>query len=190
MERQAYPTDVRDDAWTCVAPYVTVMTEDAPQRAPSSREVLHGLRWMGRAGAAWRLRPPDLPPWYPVAQHSQRWLTAGGCETRGHTLRVVLRPAAGRPEKPSAAIFDRRPLPSPPESGTWAAHVTAANEPERSEVCVVADKVQAVTGDAGASAVVEQGYAGAQAAQEAAAPPTHLEVVKLPEANKGLVVAA
>ena len=31
-ERKAYPTDVSDEEWAFVAPYLTLMTEDAPQR--------------------------------------------------------------------------------------------------------------------------------------------------------------
>ena len=48
-----------------------------PQREHSLREVFHGLRWLVRAGAAWRLMPHDLPPWHTVYQQSQRWLKAG-----------------------------------------------------------------------------------------------------------------
>jgi hypothetical protein len=33
-------------------PYLTLMTEDAPQRDHSLREVFNGLRWLVRAGAA------------------------------------------------------------------------------------------------------------------------------------------
>ena len=50
MERKAYPSDVSDDARALVAPSLTRMTEDAPQRAPSLREVFNGLRWLIRAG--------------------------------------------------------------------------------------------------------------------------------------------
>src|SRR4029453_10578022 len=73
MERKAYPSDVADDEWALVAPYLTLMTADAPQREHSMREVFNGLRWIVRAGAAWRLMPHDLPPWYTVYQQSQRW---------------------------------------------------------------------------------------------------------------------
>jgi len=45
MERKAYPTDVSDAEWALVAPYLTLMTEDAPQRDFSLREVSVGLRW-------------------------------------------------------------------------------------------------------------------------------------------------
>jgi transposase len=55
------------------------------------REVLQGLRWIVRAGAAWWMMPHDLPPWYTVYQQSQRPLKAGVFETIVHDLRAVLR---------------------------------------------------------------------------------------------------
>jgi transposase len=108
MERKTYPTDVSDDGWAFVAPYWTLMTKDAPQRDHSLREVFNGWRWIVRAGAAWRLMPHDLPPWYTVYQQSQRWLKAGVFEAMVHDLRVVLRLATGRTAEHSAAIFDSR----------------------------------------------------------------------------------
>jgi transposase len=63
MERKAYPSDVSDDAWALVAPSLTPITADAPQREHSVREVFHGLRWLVRAGAAWRRMPHELQPW-------------------------------------------------------------------------------------------------------------------------------
>jgi len=51
MERKAYPTDVSDAEWALVAPYLTLMTEDAPQRDFPLREVFNGLRWIVRSGS-------------------------------------------------------------------------------------------------------------------------------------------
>jgi transposase len=122
MERKAYPTDVSDDEWALVAPYVTLMTEEAPQRDHSLREVFNGLRWIVRAGAAWRMMPHDLPPWHTVYQQSQRWLKAGVFEAIVHDLRAILRRAQERKAEPSAAIFASRTLQSTPESGTRAGY--------------------------------------------------------------------
>jgi transposase len=177
------------------------------------REVFNGLRWMVRAGAAWRLMPHDLLPWYTGYQQSPRWLKAGVCEAIVHDLRAVLRLAQGRKAEPSATIFDRRTGQSTPESGTragydgakrrrgsqvhmavdtlghlLAAHVTAANAQDRSQVSTLAAKVQEVTGDAVELAFVDQGSTGAQAAQDAQVHHLQLEVVKLPEAKKGFVL--
>ncbi len=51
MERHPYPSDVSDDEWAFVAPYLILMTEEAPQREHSLREVFNGLRWIVRTGA-------------------------------------------------------------------------------------------------------------------------------------------
>jgi transposase len=120
MERKAYPTDVHEDEWALVAPSLTLMTEDAPQRDHSLREVFNGQRWLVRAGAAWRLMPHDLPPWHTVYQQSQRWRKAGVFAAIVHDLRELLRVAQGRNAQPSAAIVDSRTLQSPPASGTRA----------------------------------------------------------------------
>ena len=125
MTRQAYPRDISDPAWAIVAPYVTLMTEDAPQRTHSLREALNGLRWLVRPGSAWRLMPQDLPPWYPVYQHTQRWIKAGVFALLVHDLREAVREAAGRTPHPSAVIMDSRTLQSTPESGTRAGYAAA-----------------------------------------------------------------
>jgi transposase len=212
MERKPYPSDVSDDEWALVAPYLTLITADAPQREHSLREVFNGLRWIVRAGAAWRLMPHDLPPWPTVYQQRQRWLQAGVFDAIVQELRAVLRLTQGCQAEPSAAIFESRTLQSTPESGTragydgakrrrgskvhmavdtlghlFALHVTAANEQDRSQVTTLAATVQEVTGDAVAVAFVDQGYTGEQAAQDAQAQHMRLEVVKLPEAKKGFV---
>lgn len=87
MKRKPYPSDVTDEEWALVAPYLTLMTEDAPQRTHSLREVFNALRWLVRAGATWRLMPHDLPPWEVVYQQTQRWLRAGVFQAIAHDLR-------------------------------------------------------------------------------------------------------
>ena len=59
--RNPYPTDVSDEEWAFVAPYLILLPEGAGQRTYSLREVFNGLRWIVRAGAPWRLIPKDLP---------------------------------------------------------------------------------------------------------------------------------
>src|ERR1043165_2040986 len=96
MERKAYPSDVSDEEWALVAPYLSLMSEEAPQREYLLREVFNGLRYIVRAGAPWRMMPNDLPPWYTVYQQTQRWLRAGVVATIVQEVRAVLRVAEGR----------------------------------------------------------------------------------------------
>ena len=75
MERKAYPTDVSDAEWAFVAPYLTLMSEEAPQREYSLREVFNALRWMARAGGAWRLMPSGFAVAYGGKPSKERCLT-------------------------------------------------------------------------------------------------------------------
>jgi transposase len=212
-KRKGYPTDVSDEEWAFCAPYLTLMTEDAPQREHALREVFNGLRYIVHTGCQWRLMPNDLPPWYTVYQQTQRWIKAGVFEAMVHDLRAILRLAAGRNAQPSAAILDARTLQSSPESGSRAGydgakkrrgskvhvavdtlghllalHVTPANEQERAQVAELAQQVQDVTGQNVELAYVDAGYTGERAREDAAEHGIQLEVVKLPEAKKGFVL--
>jgi transposase len=211
--RKPYPTDVSDEEWAFVAPYLTLMTPDAPQRDHDLREVFNAVRWLVRAGAPWRLIPHDFPPWHAVYDQTQRWLKAGSFEAIVHDLRTLLRVAQERNAQPSAVVLDGRTLQSTPESGARAGYdghkrkrgskthiavdtlgnllamvVTPANEQERARVAELAEAVQEVTGDHVQLAYVDQGYTGEEVADAAAEHGIQLEVVKLPEAKRGFVL--
>jgi len=114
--RKPYPSDVSDEEWAFLAPYLALVREGAPQREYGLREVFNGLRWIVRTGSAWRYMPHDLPPWETVYQQTQRWLKAGVFEEMIHDLlRVLLRLSKDRSSEPTAAIVDSRarcgPLP-------------------------------------------------------------------------------
>ena len=52
-ERKAYPGDVSEDEWAFVAPYLTLITEEAPQGEYPLREVINGLRYVVWGGIPW-----------------------------------------------------------------------------------------------------------------------------------------
>src|SRR5215212_5571580 len=188
--RRPYPSDVTDDEWAFVAPYLTLMKEDAPQREHSLREVFNGLRWFVRAGASWRMLPHDLPPWHAVYQQTARWLDAGVFEALVHDLRRLLRLAAGRDPEPTAAILDGRTVHLAVDTlgHLLALLVTPADEQERAQVGELAAAVQEATGETVEVAFVDQGYTGEEPDEAAAALGIRLEVVKLPETKRGFVL--
>src|SRR5438309_9821773 len=83
MARKPYPSDVTDEEWSFVAPYLTLMREDAPQRKHDLREVFNAMRWVVRTGSPWRYMPNDLPPWEAVYQQSQALAGRGGVRGDG-----------------------------------------------------------------------------------------------------------
>lgn len=212
-KRKPYPSDVSDDEWCFVVPYLTLMRLDAPQRDHDLRTVFNALRWIVRAGAEWRMLPHDFPPWEAVYQQSQRWLKSGAFAAIVHDLRVILRLAAGRTAEPTATIFDSRTLQSSAESGgragydgakrkrgskvhlavdtlghLLALHVTPANAQDRAQVATLAAAVQEETEQHISLAYVDQGYTGDTPAADAEAHGITLEVVKLPDAKHGFVL--
>ena len=84
MSRKAYPSDVSDEEWDFVVPYLTLMKEDVPQRTHPLRELFNALRWFVRAGCPWRMLPNDLPPWTAVEQQAKRWMRASCFEAMTH----------------------------------------------------------------------------------------------------------
>src|SRR5215207_2910324 len=203
LTRKPYPTDVSDDEWAFVAPYLSLMTPDAPQRVYDLRQVYNALRWIVHTG----------PPWQAVYQQTRRWLDAGCFEAMVHDLRDVLRWAVGRKPQPSAAIFDSATRQSTPESGYRAGYdgykrrtgsklhlavdtlghllallVTPADAQDREQVTGLAAAVQETTGQTVEIAFVDQGYTGETPAADAAAHGIRLEVIKLAEAKRGFVL--
>jgi transposase len=211
--RKPYPSDVSDEEWSLVVPYLTLMTEAAPQREHSLRELFNALRYVIRYGIAWRAMPNDFPPWSAVYQQSQRWLAAGCFEALAQDLRAVLRLAGGREPDPTAAIIDNCTLRSTPESGTRAGydgakrkrgskvhmavdtlghllalHVTPADIGDRAAVGRLCADIQDATGEHVQLAYVDQGYTGEAAAEAARVEGIALHVVRLPEAKRGFVL--
>lgn len=213
MARKPYPSDVTDDEWDFVVPYLSLMSQDAPQREHELREVFNGMRYIVRTGSPWRYMPNDLPPWEAVYQQVQRWLAAGVFESMISDLRQILRMLSERHEHPSAVVFDSRTLQSTPESGHRAGYdgakrkkgskvhiavdtlghllalrVTAASEQDREQVGKLSRDVQKHTDRSVELAYVDQGYTGEKPAAAAAKQKIELSVVKLPEAKRGFVL--
>lgn len=211
--RTPYPTDVADEEWAFLVPYLTLMREDAPQRQYPLRELFNGLRFITRTGLQWRYMPHDLPPWHAVYQQTRRWLAADVFSAIIADLRELIRLGEGRAPTPTAAIFDSRTLQSTPESGHragWdgakrrngtkvhlaidtlgqllALHVTSASEQDRAQVAELAAAVQEATGETVTLAYVDAGYSGDQPAADAVAEGIVLEVVKLPHTKRGFVL--
>ena len=111
--RKSYPSDVTDGEWEFLLPYLTLMREDAPQRAHALRDLFDAIRYVVKTGCQWRFLPHDFPPWTAVYQQARRWLHAGVFEHIAHDLRAIVRFLNDRNLEPSRQFlmdvrFNRR----------------------------------------------------------------------------------
>ena len=211
--RKPYPTDVSDDEWAFVAPYLTLMR-------PTRRSATTSCARCSTACAGW-CAPGRRGGCCPTTSRRGRPSTSrrsagsrrGVFEAIAHDLRALLRLAAGATAEPTAAIFDSRTLQSrrraasgrattgPSASGDrrciWRStrSATCSRCTSRPPKCRIAPRwppspraVQEATGDHVEVAFVDQGYTGDAPAEDAAAHGIRLEVVKLPEAKRGFVL--
>jgi transposase len=211
--RKSYPSDASDAEWEFLAPYLTLMRDDAPQREYPLRRVFDAVRYVVKTGCQWDFLPHDFPPASAVYQQARRWVAAGVFEEAAHDLRVILRLVGEREAQPTGVILDGRTLRSTPESGGRAGYdghkrkkgskvhiavdtlghllalkVTAASEQERAQVAELAARLQEVTGGTVEVALVDQGYTVEAAADQANASGIRLEVVRHTGAEKGFVL--
>ena len=74
--RRANPSDVTDEEWAFLLPYLLLVCEDSGQRQHPLRELFNALRYVVSTGCTWRYLPHDLPPWTTCHQQLARWRDA------------------------------------------------------------------------------------------------------------------
>lgn len=213
MTRRAYPSDVDDETYHFLLPYLALTPEDAPQRKHPLREVLNALLWLDRTGAQWDYLPHDFPPPDIVRAQAKRWFDAHCFENAVHDLRLFTRVQQHRGGFPSAIIVDSRTLQSTPESGHRAGYDGAkrrkgtkihlvvdtlgqlvtllsspANQQDRAQVEELCRAAQETTGGMIEVAFVDQGYTGKEPLNAARKSNIELIVVKREDASRGFVL--
>jgi transposase len=108
--RTAYDTDLTDAAWESLVPLVPPSKAGGRPPKHSRREILNGIFYAVRSGAAWKLLPHDLPPWRTVYYYFWFWRRTGVWQQIHDRLREQVREAAGRNPNPSAAILDSQSI--------------------------------------------------------------------------------
>jgi transposase len=126
--RAAYPSDVSDARWALIEP---VLSAWRAARAEAGlglagpvhdlREIVNAILYVNRAGCAWPMLPHDFPPYKTVYDYYAKWEKEGITEAIHALLRRRVRAAAGRDERPTAAIIDSQSV------------KTSANVPESSQ---------------------------------------------------------
>jgi putative transposase len=104
--KRTYPTDLSDEEWKHIEPFVPVSKPRGRQRIHSPRQILNTVFYVLRSGCPWRLLPREFPPWKTVYHYFRQWPINGTFEKLNAVLRERLRSCLGRTPQPSAGIAD------------------------------------------------------------------------------------
>ncbi|WP_428411961.1 IS5 family transposase [Pararhizobium sp.] len=106
MKRTAYPTDLTDYQWHLINALIPPPKNGGRPRQNDMREIVNGIMYILRSGAAWRLLPHDFPPWQSCYGYFRSFCNDGTWRQIHDQLRDWLREMIGRDVKPSASIID------------------------------------------------------------------------------------
>jgi putative transposase len=104
--RKPYPSDITDQEWACLAPYVQQKPGPGRKRTVDIREVINALTYMTKSGCQWRMLPHDFPAWYHVSYYFYTWSDDGTREHIHDCLREEIRIVVGKEPEPSVGMLD------------------------------------------------------------------------------------
>lgn len=133
VSRRAYASDLKDDEWELIAPYIPGPKPGGRRREVDIREVVNAIFYLLKTGCQWRFLPHDFPPHQTVNWYWNQWRDSGFWQELNDILRRDLRSAAGKHDEPTAAVIDSQSLKSAEKGGrgdttparkSWAANAT------------------------------------------------------------------
>ena len=112
-----YPSDLTDEEWSHVAPFIPPAKRGGNKRTVNVREVVNGLMYILSTGCQWRAIPKDLGPRSTVHGYFELWTWDGTLDRIHDALYVKCREQAGREASPTAAIIDSQSVKSAEKGG-------------------------------------------------------------------------
>ena len=77
MDRPPYPTDLTDQQWKILEPFIPLAKPGGRPRTTDMREVMNAILYLTRGGIAWRLLPHEFLGWSTVYHYFRRWRLCG-----------------------------------------------------------------------------------------------------------------
>lgn len=115
--RKKYPTDLSDEEWQVLEPFVPPIKAGGRPADYTRREILNAILYVVRSGCQWRMLPHDLPNWQTVYTYYRNWRMDGTWERIHNILRKELREDEGRDPEASAAILDSQSVKTTEKGG-------------------------------------------------------------------------
>lgn len=101
-----YETDLTDEQWELVEPWVRQAPGPGAKRRVNIREVVNALFYQNRTGCQWRLLPKEFPARSTVHYYYQKWWDDGTWIKLNDLLVAMDRQENGRNPDPNLGIVD------------------------------------------------------------------------------------
>src|SRR3981189_2829876 len=112
-----YPSDLTDDEWARVEPFIPPAKPGGGKRRQDMRAVMNGVMYILSTGCQWRYLPKDFPPYSTVHHYFIWWQCDRVLDRIHHALYVACREKAEREASPTAAIIDSQSVKSAEKGG-------------------------------------------------------------------------
>ena len=112
-----YPSDVTDDEWALIYPFIPPAKRGGRRRSVDVREVVNGLLFILSTGCQWRYVPKDLPAKSTLFGYFDLWTYHGVIDHIHHALYVQCRENVEREASPTACIIDSQSVKSAEKGG-------------------------------------------------------------------------
>lgn len=106
MTRAAYPTDLSDEHWAIVSPFMPEQKPRGRNIEVDLREVVNAILYVNRAGCQWDMLPHDFPNYKTVNWYYNLWRCEGRWDKLMASLRDSVRATVGKAPTPTVACID------------------------------------------------------------------------------------
>ena len=108
-----YPSDLTDEEWERIAPFLPPPAKKGRKPEVDLREVLNAIRYMARSGGGWRMLPKDFPPWQTVYWWFRRFVRLFLFRTIHDVALMIDRERSGRAASPTGGVIDSQSVKAP-----------------------------------------------------------------------------
>lgn len=116
-DRKPYPSDVSDEQWELIGPFLQAWKAKRVAVSVSGREgdydlreIVNAIFYQNRTGCQWAYLPHDLPPKSATYYYFALWRDDGTDQVIHDLLRCQAREKVGRAEDPSAVVLDTQSI--------------------------------------------------------------------------------
>ncbi|WP_419911673.1 IS5 family transposase [Hoeflea sp.] len=101
-----FPSDLTDEEWTILAPFIPPAKRGGRPRTTDMREVMNAILYIATSGCQWRMLPKQFPPVSTVRGYFYTWSRMGLFTAINHLLVLNTRELEGRAASPTAGVID------------------------------------------------------------------------------------